>query len=586
MATDTPRFRYSCAPCVSVRKTHPADVYCATCEQYQCTECSDVHSVYQFMSGHDIKPLQHRRRAPQRKGFASTTNVNLKPYANVDKLSLCNLHGKTLDVYCRRHSEMCCSVCIVEDHRQCPDKRGLEEYAKQTEIDSGVFRQKVLALRDKLRKTTKHIRRCGTELDRKMENLQNHLNATKTRIDEKVVLYGKLIVAQIEDTKNKEFTTEPAVKGEPVATILTRCQETFSRYKSISQRGTMSECFKAFVHFHNDVIRISSDFKEAKAYVTYVSVAMNRRLNVCLCDSKAFVVTFKTRMSCDGDCNGYNTEVTKPLVIEEIKHVELGQILKTKKTVFLAGVTFLPDDRIVAVDFNNNLVILLATSLDVLVKVPTQDHPEDITVLSSSEIVVASASLKLFSINHTNNIKEDKNIKPDFSAYYDSVCVFDNDTVIAGSRWKTATAVKVNVRTSDDSQFSNNVPQKQYESNKTTAIVEYISTKKVLVVAHRLKDKIDFWPVDDSASIKTVTHPKIKKPEGMCVGPMDCVFVCCYDTHKVVQITHDAQIVCCYSMTDLPYPMAVSISKDHSMMVVTSGCQGIDIGIFSLMALG
>ena len=91
-----------------------------------------------------IKPLQQRRQAPQTKGYSSETNVSLKTYANVDELSLCHLHGKTLDVYCCRHSEMCCSICIVEDHRQCPDKRGLEEYAKQTKIDSGVFHKKVL----------------------------------------------------------------------------------------------------------------------------------------------------------------------------------------------------------------------------------------------------------------------------------------------------------------------------------------------------------------------------------------------------------------------------------------------------------
>jgi len=536
------------------------------------------------MSGHDIKPLQHKRQAPKETGYSSASNVNLKPYANVDELNLCHMHGKTQDVYCCRHSEMCCAICIVEDHRQCPDKRGLEEYAKQC---SGVFNQKVLALRNKLHKTTNNIIRCGTALDGKMENLQKHLNATKPRIGEKVVLSGKRIVAQIQDTKNKEFTTEPAVKGEPVATILTRCQETFSRYKSISQRGTMSECFKAYVHFHKDVIRISSELKEAKAYVTDVSVAMNRRLRACLCDSKAFVVTFRTRMSCDGDCNSYNAEVTKPLIMEHIKHVKLGQILNTEKPVFLAGVAFLPDDRIAAVDNCNKSVILLTTSLDVLVKVPLQYHPYDIAVLSSSEIVVADGNLKLFSINHQrNNINQIKIIQPDISSAYDSVCVFDKDTVIAGSQWGKATAVKINIRTSVVSKFSKNAPQKEYKLRKSTAKVVFISAKKVLVVAHRLKDKVDFWTVDDGASIKTVTHPNIKTPEKMCVGPMDCVFVCCYDSHKVVQITHDAQIVCCYLMTKFPYPMAVSISKDHSKMVVTSFCGGKDIGIFSLKALG
>ena len=567
-----------CAPCVSEGKTQPADVYCATCEQYQCTECSDVHSVYQFMSGHDIQSLQNSKQA-------SETNVSLKTTDNVDELILCHLHGKALDVYCCRHSEMCCSVCIVEDHRQCSGKRGLEEYAKQTDIDSGVFHKKVLSLRDKLHKTTENIKRCGTALDGKMENLHKHLNATNSRIDEKVVLYGKRIVANIQDTKNKEFTTEPVVKGVPVATILIRCQGTFLRYKPISQRGTMSESFKAYVHFHNDVISNSSALKEAKAYVTDVSVAIDNQLQACFCDNNAFVVTFKTGLPCNGDSIGHNAEVTKPFVMKHIKHVDLTQIINAKETVFLNGVAFLPDDRIAAVDNYNKSVMLLTTSLDVLVNVPLQYNPLDIAVLSSSGIVVAGIDLKLFSINQTNKIKQVKTVFHNFSLY-DSVCVFNEDTVIAGNVWRKATAVKVNVRTSVVSFFSKNAPQKKYKIGENTATVEYISAKKVLVVAHKLKDKIDFWPIDGNASITTVSHPNIKKPRGMCVGPMDCVFVCCYDSHKVVQITHDAQIVCFYSMTDLPYPVAVSISKYHSKMVVTSNCKWRTIGIFTLKALG
>jgi len=584
MATATPSLGHFCASCVSEGKTQPADVYCATCGQYQCIECSDVHSVFQFMSGHDLKPLQHNRQTPQRKAFASETNVKLKQYANVDELSVCRLHGKTLDVYCCRHREMCCSVCIVERHLWCLDKCGLEEYAKQTKIDSGVFHQKVLALRDKLHKMTENTKRCGTALDGKIENLRKQLNATKTRLDEKVMLSVKRIVAQMQETQNKEFTTELAVKGVPVATILTRCQETFLRYKSISLRGNVSECFKAYVHFHNSVKRNISDLKGAQAYVTDVSVAMNRPMSTFHCDSNAFVVTYTKRVPSNVDCICCNAQVTQPLVMEQIKHVELAHILNTESPVNLIGVAFLPDNRIVAVDKYNRLVILLTTNLEVLVTAPLQYHPHDITVLTSSEIVVALGRLQMMSFDKNSNIKAVKLITHDFS-YYDSVCVLDKDTLIAGSGWRKATAVKVNVRTEKVSQFSKNAPHKEYKLNETTAKVEYISAKNVLVVTYWLKDKIDFWPVDDSASIKTVTHPKIKQPEGMCVGPMDCVFVCCYNSHKVVQITHDAQIVCFYPMTNLLYPVAISVSKDHSKLVITSQFKGRRIGIFALKAL-
>ena len=164
--------------------------------------------------------------------------------------------------------------------------------------------------------------------------------------------------------------------------------------------------------------------------------------------------------------------------------------------------------------------------------------------------------------------------------------MLDESLFIAFKAGTRDAAVKVDINKSLETYFSKNIPKKKVSILKTTARLEYFASKKMLVVAHMLENKIDFWPIDNSGRVNTVTDPNIKCPRGMCVGPMDCVFVCCYDSHKVVQITHDAHIVCCYSMTNLPYPMAISISKDHSKMVVTSHLKGRSLGIFTLQKLG
>jgi len=563
---------YQCKPCGSEGKSRPADVHCVTCGQYQCVQCSNVHTLFQFMSGHDIQSIQH-------KGQGHGSKKGLKTCANDDKLKLCTKHRKALDVYCCSHNEMCCSVCTVEDHGRCRDRRAIEEYASDAPIEPGKVGSKIKSLKTKLHQIRETIISRKTDIDRKMDKLHFSISNTRACVATKIILYGHSIVTKArQQGLNSKATLEMACKQ--IETVLDNCQKLYVRYKLIYINGTHLDCFKAHTNFISDVRTYTMVLRESNVSVTNISVGVNRQLSMVLGDRNQFVV-YATKHTSHG-CS--NSEITIPLMTAEIKVVDLRQALNTPKGNGLVSVGFLSDNRIVALDQYNNLVILLDTNLSVIGRYSMDKATIfDGAVLPSDELVVAHLSgfstfLTILSAKN-DVITVCKSIK---TVRYESVCVVNSNTLIASHAVDENVAEKIDITTSVVTRFSENIPKKKWKFGDETSYVEYINSKKKLVVTHRRENKIDFWPIYDSASVKTVTGPNIKRPRGMCVGPMDCVFVCCYDSHKVVQITHDAHIVCCYSMTNLLYPMAVSISNDHSKMVVTSDLQGRSIGIFTL----
>ena len=583
---------HTCEPCRSEGKTRLADVHCVTCGQYQCADCSKVHTLYQYMFGHDIHPLAGRHASSTITSGSDIDCVNFASFIN--ELEICPLHQGTIEVICCSHNALCCSTCIVEEHPTCTDRRGLMQHIGQTSFDTRNVDSKIYALKHKLQDIKRKLTNTIKSIDKTFVSSQQCLNKAKLLSNDKFDALDQSI--QSEMTRKKQtFDVEFTMKESELQHVYGKQQATCSRYRRIVSRGTTLDCFKAFHAFHNDneMYEVLIDMKEKEMYIIDITMKVNHILrNVQKCP-KQFVVHHHKDTNTEPNIiyrrTRDGTAVVQPLVLSLTQSVDLTPVLNTAKAVQLYGVAFLSDDRIVAVDNANKLVLLLRMDLTVIEKFELDYHPTDLAVISATDVVVAydggfsSTPLIILTISRNNTISIRRKLKT--YQQHDCIRVLDDQMLIAGSSTRRTTAEKVNMYSATITAFSKYVPQKEFKWGEATATLEYLASKKLLVVAHMLKDKIEFWPIDDSASVKTVTNDCIKTPRGMCVGPMDCVFVCCYGTNKVVQITHEGQLVCCYYLEKLNYPMAVSISKDETKMVVTSNLVGKSIGVFSLNKL-
>ncbi|XP_052231558.1 uncharacterized protein LOC127844990 isoform X2 [Dreissena polymorpha] len=130
---------YCCSPCEEIDENtlHEADVYCKNCVKFFCGDCSKPHA--QLYKSHDTYGQENLSNWPV-------------PKAKADLLQKCQVHrNKKLKHFCSGHNELCCSACVLQNHRLCMDVALISTLAKKTK--EGDIQQLLLNLTT----TQKHL---------------------------------------------------------------------------------------------------------------------------------------------------------------------------------------------------------------------------------------------------------------------------------------------------------------------------------------------------------------------------------------------------------------------------------------------
>ena len=93
-----------CDPCILENEIVSAEFYCTDCSEYFCNYCARAHRKSKISRHHK---LLDRLEMPKKK----LTTVQEK---------FCSKHnGKLIEYFCENHEQLCCSVCVTLEHRQC-----------------------------------------------------------------------------------------------------------------------------------------------------------------------------------------------------------------------------------------------------------------------------------------------------------------------------------------------------------------------------------------------------------------------------------------------------------------------------------
>nr|XP_011437619.2 tripartite motif-containing protein 45 [Crassostrea gigas] len=107
-----------CMFCQRNDKTVLAKHWCKTCTETICDDCKFIHSYVRVLQEHKIVSL--------------TDKVDLKNDVEIDEP--CLVHkGKYLEVFCKDHDQLCCSICFATKHRTCKQVESIEDVAKETD---------------------------------------------------------------------------------------------------------------------------------------------------------------------------------------------------------------------------------------------------------------------------------------------------------------------------------------------------------------------------------------------------------------------------------------------------------------------
>ncbi|XP_061168923.1 transcription intermediary factor 1-beta-like [Saccostrea echinata] len=122
-----------CLFCKRDNITALAKHWCKTCAEPICEDCNRLHRRVPVLQNHKIYCLSD----------------SLKWCEPVDVEEQCSVHkGKLVEVFCRDHNKICCSVCFATLHRTCSYVESIEDVA--LELDKESVRNKVKSLTDLL----------------------------------------------------------------------------------------------------------------------------------------------------------------------------------------------------------------------------------------------------------------------------------------------------------------------------------------------------------------------------------------------------------------------------------------------------
>ena len=84
-----------------------ADAFCRQCDKFACKNCVQLHSVMKLLfDGHEIVPIDQLQRVKAEE----LVPKNPKP-------SKCQVHGKSLKIFCFGCNKLICRDCTVKDHK-------------------------------------------------------------------------------------------------------------------------------------------------------------------------------------------------------------------------------------------------------------------------------------------------------------------------------------------------------------------------------------------------------------------------------------------------------------------------------------
>jgi len=109
-------------------------------------------------------------------------------------------------------------------------------------------------------------------------------------------------------------------------------------------------------------------------------------------------------------------------------------------------------------------------------------------------------------------------------------------------------------------------PGKTYTMNNSTCT--YLPSTKTLVFVDASQHTVYMCEVTSRDS-HVITTDKIRSPRGVCAGPAGTVFVCSEDTHSIVQLSREGEVLMTYEV-DMFYPSALSLSKDGTHLIVSN----------------
>ncbi|XP_063420947.1 uncharacterized protein LOC134706168 [Mytilus trossulus] len=403
------KLNISCGSCGYEDISKNAKKWCTICEEGFCGECEKYHKSMKVLSDHEMISIEDYRQI-------KNISVNLN----------CEIHGKKLDLYCKKHdAAICvfCLVCIPSEHKSCSssDVISIDDASKNAKQSSALLylegtilttvdnvkhciKDREMALtnvdqdeqtiRKTITNTRKNLNECLDNLERKLlVDLQSKHGNCKSKI---IKILNQL--RQME--KEVEILKEQTIQMKSFASDLQVFLGTRQLNKTISETiGSLKEEIRDYTNDNMEIEMnrvISSLVNEIKQFGE-IRVIETMAIYLQLKDAKIDQAQIQI--------HGFSRSIQNV-------NLKLKQKFDIKGSIqAITGCIVLPDDRIIIADYYGSGKLMEYNNNGQHIRdIPVSNEPFSLTLVDTDCIAVTYGLSEYLEIINTKNTSDRKRV--------------------------------------------------------------------------------------------------------------------------------------------------------------------------------
>ncbi|XP_045180002.2 uncharacterized protein LOC123539437 [Mercenaria mercenaria] len=534
---------HKCFPCSAQDLDIPASVFCRTCKEHQCDDCQKSHERFTYMKGHKIIILES--------GLKQTGRKKLR------KICQCDIHSKHLEFLCTDENVLCCSTCAVVKHRKCDNVIEVSEMASTEKLRQLDVQNEVSGVRNQVLSVSKFLSKSEDLLTSQIKALPDLLEENKHKFVKNFDEFSAKILNDVEKIKQQKFAAISEKKR--------KCKEIEDKLGAVLKTVDISQYatpLQSYILHHrlNNLMREISD-KKSDVFPNLkeesIKLEFDRNL-VSLVNSKSHFGSVRV----DSKLKQHDT-VPDYRVVSLSAEKKLG---KDGTVAFITGIDFIGNGKFLVVNNISKSVDLRNEKLEVEYTYRLEFNPRDILALSENEFAITrSFGIEVYNICSKSSIMHKDTITTTTENY--SLSLLDDDHFVVGVFNNTKPAIIVS-RSGTEEHFNLDFPLRKYDIKTSQCLVLNTGDGSTLFLTIINDNYIHVFDLTNKTCTR-VTHPSVIQPRYICVGPMDTIFVSCYGSHKIAQISQQGKVI---SVLDAPrYLKALSYSRLCKKLIVSTG---------------
>ncbi|XP_052221061.1 uncharacterized protein LOC127837752 [Dreissena polymorpha] len=360
---------YVCDACTSKNFEESADYFCASCKKFFCRKCIYQHD--QLFANHSKYGREETNQWPLTK---TLENLLLK----------CDIHKeKKLETFCHDHSQLCCSDCVLLDHRQCVNVIRICDSVKKMPLDMQQLPINLQTILEQLNKfkcrkeaSMKSVDVSWSEKLQEIRDLRNTLNAALDALE-------KTTLKELDEIRT---TLQTILKND-----VDNCSRLIDELKQLSEAIHVL-CDKSEKEIEFIASRKCLDkIQESKAFLKEITVKLQSSM---IFKANIDIEKYLSQQASLGrivDSMQSLTLKTNPnhvMTVKRISEYIVRISSDPNQTCSIRGVCCLPDGQVICADCDNSKVKLLDQNYNVVSHCDVSDSPTDICQITTSEVAV------------------------------------------------------------------------------------------------------------------------------------------------------------------------------------------------------